>query len=362
MREQTHRQPLIIDSWRGEENPLGAFSTEEEPQTLGAFSTEVEPPTLGAVSTETDLPLNDVSEPNESSRFVDASPPRRTMAIVLGLSALGVVGVATVALLSMFVRSTESLPADAGADTGSIATAAAPLVGSAARLSETDVNSRPAETNVNSLPVDALPPPELRVRNQGSTPQNELPRNSAVGASVESGPAAVIDSAKETRPEVARLVDAPPSLPPETPIGTFAIGEPAPIAIPAPITRAAPVVASAAPPPAASAANSRNAVTAVLQRYAAAFSSLDARAAKAVWPGVNEGALTRAFSSLQEQQFDLGDCQIWITGPSAVASCAGRASYTPRIGNKKPRSEAREWTFYLQQEGQQWSIGTVKTR
>ena len=352
MPEQTHRQPLIIDSWRGEENPLGAFST------------EVEQPTLGVVATETDLLLNDAIEPNESSRFVVAPPPRRTIPIVFGLVALGVVGVATVALLSMFVGSTESLPADAVADASSTPTPPLPqLVGSAGRLSEADVNSQPAEANVNSQPVDALqPPPELRVRNQGSIPENQLPRNSTVGTSVESGPASAIDSSKEMRPEVPRLVDAPPSLPPETPIGTFAVGEPAPISIPAPITRAAPVVASAAPPPAASAANSRNAVAAVLQRYAAAFSSLDAGAAKAVWPGVNEGALTRAFSSLQEQQFDLGECQIWVTGPSAVASCAGRASYTPRIGNRKPRSEAREWTFYLQQEGQQWSIGTVRTR
>jgi hypothetical protein len=99
-----------------------------------------------------------------------------------------------------------------------------------------------------------------------------------------------------------------------------------------------------------------------LQRYAAAFSSLDVGEVKAVWPDVNEGALTRAFSTLQDQRFDLGECDIWVTGASAVASCAGRASYTPKIGTRKARSEAREWTFYLHQDGPLWSIGTVKTR
>jgi hypothetical protein len=123
---------------------------------------------------------------------------------------------------------------------------------------------------------------------------------------------------------------------------------------------AAPARAATAAAP--NSATAQTAVSAVLQRYAAAFSALDVRAAKAVWPQVNQDALTRAFSALQEQKFDLGDCDIWVTGASAVASCAGRATYTPKVGNRKQRSEAREWTFYLDQDDQRWSIATVKMR
>ena len=106
----------------------------------------------------------------------------------------------------------------------------------------------------------------------------------------------------------------------------------------------------------------RAAVESVLQRYATAFSSLDARAAKEVWPSVNESGLARAFSMVKEQQVDLGACDIWVTGPTAVASCEGQTRYTPKVGSNSVRSEARGWTFYLEQDGQHWSIASVVTR
>jgi hypothetical protein len=100
----------------------------------------------------------------------------------------------------------------------------------------------------------------------------------------------------------------------------------------------------------------------VLGQYASAFSSLDARRAKAVWPTVNEKNLERAFDSLERQQFDLGGCDITVLPPRAVALCDGTARYTPRVGNRKERTEARRWTFTLRQSDQVWAIESVNLR
>jgi hypothetical protein len=103
-------------------------------------------------------------------------------------------------------------------------------------------------------------------------------------------------------------------------------------------------------------------VQSVLGRYASAFNALDAGRAKAVWPGVNERNLARAFDSLASQQFDLGDCNISVTPPRAVASCDGTARYTPKVGNRNPRSERRRWTFQLRQRDEDWVIESVDSR
>ena len=93
-----------------------------------------------------------------------------------------------------------------------------------------------------------------------------------------------------------------------------------------------------------------------------AFSMLDVRRAKSVWPGVNERNLERAFDSLESQEFDLGECAIAVTLPRAVATCNGSARYVPKVGTRTLRSEPRRWTFRLQQRGQDWSIESVDAR
>jgi hypothetical protein len=93
-----------------------------------------------------------------------------------------------------------------------------------------------------------------------------------------------------------------------------------------------------------------------------AFSMLDVRRAKSVWPGVNERNLERAFDSLESQEFNLGECDIAVTLPRAVATCNGSARYVPKVGTRTLRSEPRRWTFRLQQRGQDWSIESVDAR
>ena len=115
-------------------------------------------------------------------------------------------------------------------------------------------------------------------------------------------------------------------------------------------------------PPASRGAAERAAVEAVLGQYASAFSALDARRAKAVWPTVNEKNLERAFDSLEQQEFDLGECDITVLPPRALALCDGMARYTPKVGNRKTRTESRRWSFALRQTGQDWAIENVNLR
>ena len=96
-------------------------------------------------------------------------------------------------------------------------------------------------------------------------------------------------------------------------------------------------------------------VRAVLQRYEVAYSSLDATAASAVWPGVNKGALARAFDGLASQRVSLGSCDVAVNGPDARATCSGSATWEPKVGGGV-RTEGRQWNFELRKNGGAWLI------
>ena len=161
-------------------------------------------------------------------------------------------------------------------------------------------------------------------------------------------------------PVVAVDRDAALSTSPPSPVPTAGATPPEPSATAfaePPATRP-----PAAPPAAAPVVAQRSAVEAVLGQYARAFSALDARQAKAVWPTVNQKNLQRAFDSLEQQEFDLGACDITVLPPRALALCEGTARYTPRVGNKKARTESGRWSFALRQTGQEWAIESVDLR
>ena len=99
----------------------------------------------------------------------------------------------------------------------------------------------------------------------------------------------------------------------------------------------------------------------VLSRYASAYNALDVNAATRVWPGVNRGALARAFDGLASQQVSLGDCRIDVAGAKAQAQCAGRATWTPKIGSGT-RTESRNWTFELARAGTDWQIVSARVQ
>jgi hypothetical protein len=104
-------------------------------------------------------------------------------------------------------------------------------------------------------------------------------------------------------------------------------------------------------------------VTQVLNQYARAYGQLDASAARAVWPSVDERALARAFAGLESQNVSFDACDVNVSGATATASCRGRASYVGKIGSREPRTEQRQWTFELKRDGNDaWKIQNAQAQ
>jgi hypothetical protein len=103
-------------------------------------------------------------------------------------------------------------------------------------------------------------------------------------------------------------------------------------------------------------------VETALRRYAEAYSRLDAAAARAVWPTLDERALARAFSGLASQTVAFDHCDIDVAGLDARAACRGRAQFVPRVGSQEPLVQRREWAFRLKRAASGWQITSVEAR
>ena len=123
----------------------------------------------------------------------------------------------------------------------------------------------------------------------------------------------------------------------------------------------APTGTSGISPPDARGAE-RERVRGLLSQYQRAYSDLDAAAAARVYPGVDRRALSRAFNTLSSQQIYLEDCQIDVLQSRAQATCAGTASWTPKVGGGS-RDQSRRWHFDIKQvAGGDWQIAAVKVQ
>ena len=100
----------------------------------------------------------------------------------------------------------------------------------------------------------------------------------------------------------------------------------------------------------------------VLGQYRSAYGRLDADAARTVWPSVDARALARAFDSLSSQELAFDSCNVDIAGETATAQCRGSATYTPKIGSRGPKLEARQWVFHLRKAADGWKIQSAQTR
>jgi hypothetical protein len=111
-------------------------------------------------------------------------------------------------------------------------------------------------------------------------------------------------------------------------------------------------------PPAA--ARDEDLVQQVLQRYRLAYDGLSAPSARAVWPGVDEAALQRAFDGLQSQRLTFSECRVEVRGNSGSAVCRGSARYVTKIGSREPRIEPRVWNFRLRKVADDWQIESAR--
>ena len=120
--------------------------------------------------------------------------------------------------------------------------------------------------------------------------------------------------------------------------------------------------AAATLPSATTAPNDRQLIGGVIERYRAAFSALDARAARAVWPGVDAPALERAFGQLASQDMAFSSCSVLVEAARASASCSGSTTYVTNIGSRSTRTDYRLWDFALRKTGGGWVISAVNSR
>jgi hypothetical protein len=97
-----------------------------------------------------------------------------------------------------------------------------------------------------------------------------------------------------------------------------------------------------------------------LQQYRTAYETLDVSRARAVWPAVNQAALTRAFAGLESQDLTFDNCAVDFEGDAASAVCRGSARYVPKVGSREPRVESRVWNFTLRWAGEDWRIETAR--
>jgi hypothetical protein len=153
----------------------------------------------------------------------------------------------------------------------------------------------------------------------------------------------------------SRDVPLPASAPPAT-VPAVTTADRAPSPAPADV----PVPAVHRPEPEPRAEESAH-IRSVLSRYETAYNRLDAKAASAVWPAVNQTALDRAFNGLLSQRVSLGLCDITVFGNIGGASCAGKARWEPKIGGGLQTAD-RYWSFNLRKTDDGWKIEEIRVR
>jgi hypothetical protein len=95
-----------------------------------------------------------------------------------------------------------------------------------------------------------------------------------------------------------------------------------------------------------------------LAELGAAYSQLDAVAAREVWPSMDVDALARAFDGLQSQELRFDHCDVTVDGPRARADCTGQAIYVPRSGAAGFSRAPSAWSFELTRLRGRWMIAS----
>lgn len=162
----------------------------------------------------------------------------------------------------------------------------------------------------------------------------------------------------------SHAVHVPVAAPAAPAVDAPRVSVPAPLLVAAAPSVAAPsldlaalkAAAPAAPAAATSVPHDEARIEATLARYRTAYQSLDAAMARSVWPSVDARALERAFGSLKSQGLAFDGCKTDVQGPDATVACRGRATYVPRIGSQRPRTEEHQWRFRMRKIDESWLI------
>jgi hypothetical protein len=231
---------------------------------------------------------------------------------------------------------------------------------------------RPAPASSRETPNDLVVPSVRVARNTVTAPpvaappvvRGEVPDDYVVPRRAPTGEAGAVAARESATPPPASRTAATTQ-----PLASV-VRQPGPLVEPLGTSSSAspPTVTTAPPPPAAAPAAAMaavvtpsevNRVRSVLNQYASAYGTLDARAVRAVWPTVDQRALQRAFDDLSSQKVSFDTCEIDVNGATAHASCLGTASYVGKVGSG---TERRTVKFELKREGDAWRIQKADTR
>jgi len=218
--------------------------------------------------------------------------------------------------------------------------------------SDTQAESKQPPPRAPSVTAVPKPPPTRTPPSSGSVmPFTSAVLSSTLPTSPPPGPAGSNGAAPALGSPPAPATPPPaPAAPPSAPAGL-------------PALRVAPSSSSSATlPPAPETISPSAAVRNALDRYRRGFNDLDSGEVKHIWPEVDERALARAFGQLSKQLLVFDTCNVDVKGVLATASCRGRAQYVPKVGNKSPRVEMREWTFLLRRGPDDWWIQRVDSK
>jgi hypothetical protein len=350
-------------------SPLLADSTpSSQPSELrDAFASEEKPPERPVVPHPVPLRISE-----RHAHVADALPfkaPPRKRAVRMAQAAAGLLVIA--GLAGAAVRTPGWIPRRAATPATLATPVVVPQPAPIADSGTSPAISVPAET----LPVQDEPSETIDIdapivsRPAASAEPPRTDRSAATVASVPAASASGLSlSVSPLRPAAGRLASNVPSVVPRADIEVPA-GQPATLRASATASSAEtlaverPAAVSIAPSPEEALAAETGEIKIVLSRYQNAFNALDAGEAKAIWPGVDDKSLGRAFGQLESQHVVFDACQIEVDGTRATSTCDGRASYVPKIGSKTARIDSRNWTFELvKTERRGWMIEGVRSR
>lgn len=201
-----------------------------------------------------------------------------------------------------------------------------------------------------------VPSAELTASVPPAVPTRTSPKPAPPASAVRS----TASSALETRPdnpEATRPPSAPPALPSDD--GLVAREPVSARVAPAPAAPATePTVAAVDAPSRPMPADEERAVRDVVRAYASAYSGLDVDAVKAVFPGINDAALRRAFRSLRSQRVELRGVAVAVSGNAASVSGTWVSSAVGQVGKSTPRRDERPVIFTLEKRDGAWVIVT----
>jgi hypothetical protein len=321
-----------------------------------------------------DLPLNaaDDGRPNAAPQIIDAVPIERSRyrgalaaAAVLTIGIAGAAGWiyrsgSTAAPFTLAPQLTQTTPTASG-DPHTSAPADGSAQAASTRVLVETVNASAVGELADPAPLDAtaqVAPVRLaEVEHTEPTPA------ATTGAGAPAAPPREFEAVPATFAERTASLPALDAVP-----STMIAGSRTPMPLPTPDLKLASRPEAVARPERASDTSSvvvvaeDAAVRGVLNRYATAYSRLDAGAAQEVWPAVNRSALSRAFDGLASQQVSLERCAVDVRGTTAQATCAGSATWSPKIGNGGLKTEPRNWTFQLAKAGQGWQIVSARVQ